>query len=310
MEQLETKELAKEMPTDSAKKQATLPLNNDGTAITPQICPISGKSMNGSNGEIKVEPVFIYAIGKIEPRFPHLSIEKEFVQATSREDTKGQTDHQTMHSMLSQRQYRYLARQLCWVMTIEGIETYILRPKSPEDIDLLIEAIRPNPSRNDLDMVIGIKGPIAPSDMCNGLMVPIVFFDQIYSFDMESLVKSIPKPEKKVAKEFETSAMELLERIMQMTDNAGATDEHRAFNYLAVRYSAIYATASQAFDRNCSLTSIEAWPSRLGGTRKIISVIFTFTNKSTGVDEKFFVRVDVTEQFPFLVTKMSPYYDR
>ena len=30
----------------------------------------------------------------------------------------------------------------------------------------------------------------------------------------------------------------------------------------------------------------------------------------TDVIEKFFVRVDVTEEFPFLVTKMSPYYDR
>jgi hypothetical protein len=26
--------------------------------------------------------------------------------------------------------------------------------------------------------------------------------------------------------------------------------------------------------------------------------------------EKFFVRLDVTEEFAFLVTKMSPYYDR
>jgi hypothetical protein len=26
--------------------------------------------------------------------------------------------------------------------------------------------------------------------------------------------------------------------------------------------------------------------------------------------ERFFVFVDVTEEFPFLVTKMSPYYDR
>ena len=25
---------------------------------------------------------------------------------------------------------------------------------------------------------------------------------------------------------------------------------------------------------------------------------------------KFFVRVDVTEEFPFFVTRMSPYYDR
>jgi hypothetical protein len=28
---------------------------------------------------------------------------------------------------------------------------------------------------------------------------------------------------------------------MQLTDNAGATDEHRALNYLAMRYPAIYA---------------------------------------------------------------------
>jgi len=28
------------------------------------------------------------------------------------------------------------------------------------------------------------------------------------------------------------------------------------------------------------------------------------------VTEKYFVRVDVTEEFPFLVTRMSPYYDR
>jgi hypothetical protein len=30
----------------------------------------------------------------------------------------------------------------------------------------------------------------------------------------------------------------------------------------------------------------------------------------TDVVEKYFVRVDVTEEFPFLVTKLSPYYDR
>jgi hypothetical protein len=34
---------------------------------------------------------------------------------------------------------------------------------------------------------------------------------------------------------------------MQMTDNAGATDEDRAPNYLAVRYPAIYAKAAESF---------------------------------------------------------------
>ena len=40
-----------------------------------------------------------------------------------------------------------------------------------------------------------------------------------------------------------------------------------------------------------------------------MDVIFSFTNRQTDVIEKFFTRVDVTEKFPFLVTKMSPYYD-
>jgi len=66
-------------------------------------------------------------------------------------------------------------------------------------------------------------------------MVPIVAFDQIYSFDRDSLIKSIPRPEKTPAKEFAPAAEELFDRLMQMTDNAGATGEHRALNYLAVR---------------------------------------------------------------------------
>ncbi len=42
----------------------------------------------------------------------------------------------------------------------------------------------------------------------------------------------------------------------------------------------------------------------------MVDVILSYTNRNTDVVEKFFVRVDVTEQFPFLVTKLSPYYDR
>jgi hypothetical protein len=86
----------------------------------------------------------------------------------------------------------------------------------------------------DLDCVIGVRGPIAAPEACNGLMVPIVAFDQIYSFDRDSLIKSIPRPEKTPAKEFVPAAEELFDRLMQMTDNAGATEGHRALNYLAV----------------------------------------------------------------------------
>ena len=122
------------------------------------------------------------------------------------------------------------------MLSIQGLETYLLLPRDPADIDLLVEAIRPAPSPNDIDVVIGMRGPIAPPEMCNGLMVPIVAFDQIYSFDRDALIKAIPKPEKTTAAQFGPAAEELFDRIMQLTDNAGATDEHRALNYLAMRY--------------------------------------------------------------------------
>ena len=158
--------------------------------------------------------------------------------------------------------------------------------------------------------MIGIRGPIAPPDQCNGLMVPIVAFDQIYSFDRDALIKAIPKPAQTTAAGFGPTAEELFSRVMQLTDNAGATAEHRAVNYLAMRYPAIYAKTAEKFAESFSLTEVDVRPSPLSSTRNIVDVIFAYTNRTTDFEEKFYVRVDVTEEFPFLVTKMSPYYDR
>ena len=284
-----------------APSQGVIALN---PPAPPEPCPTCG------GGAASAEPSYVYAIGRVEARFPNLAAEKEFAQATGRTDnTAGKTDQHTFHTVLSRPENRYLVRQLCWVLSIQGLETYLLLPRDPADIDLLVEAIRPVPSPNNTDVVIGIRGPIAPPTMCNGLMVPIVAFDQLYSFDRDALIKAIPRPEKTTAAQFAPAAEELFNRIMQMTDNAGATDEHRALNYLAMRYTAIYATAAEEFARDFSLSAVDARLSRLSGTRRILDVIFTYTNRNTDFTDKYFARVDVTEEFPFLVTKMSPYYD-
>ncbi|HYG78893.1 MAG TPA: hypothetical protein VD861_00815, partial [Pyrinomonadaceae bacterium] len=199
---------------------------------------------------------------------------------------------------------------VCWVFTIEGLETYILVPRDPADYDQLLAAVRDEANPLDLDLVIGVRGPVAPPEMCNGLMVPIVVFDQIYSFDRDALVKSLPVPKGAKAREFGRSSEELFDRIMLLADNAGSTEEHRALNYLAVRYPAVYEKVGEAFEKDSSLTAVDVQPSSLSGTRNVVDVIFSFTNRNTDVVEKFFTRVDVTEEFPFLVTKMSPYFDR
>jgi len=254
-------------------------------------------------------PSFVYALGRVSPRFPSLGVEKEFAQATGRTDRSPDlNDRETIESVLSQN--RYIARQMCWVFTIEGLETYILVPRDPADLDLLLAATRPAPRGTDVDVVIGARGPVAPPEACNGLMVPIVLFDQLYSFDVDTLVKSIPAPEKVSRTKFEPTAEDLFSRIIQIADNAGATDEHRALNYLAVRYSAIYTLAAEMFGKDFSLLSLDVQPSPLSGVRSVMDVIFTFANRNTDFVERYFTRVDVTEEFPFLFTKLGPYYGR
>src|SRR5947209_6531730 len=106
------------------------------TTFSPQAsrgtCATCGGAV-GSDGAEAVALSYVFAIGRIEARFPSLGLEREFAQATGRAETAGQTDRQAFQSVLSQRQNRYLARQMCWVLTIEGLETYILSPRDPAD---------------------------------------------------------------------------------------------------------------------------------------------------------------------------------
>lgn len=292
---------------------AALPPQPGSTASGGEI-PCAKSSCGGAKLNAVGTYPYVYALGKVSARFPTMGAEKEFFQATGREgkEMAGLTNQKAFHAVMSQPENRYLVRQLCWVLTIEGLETYILQPRDPADLDLLVKAIRPEPSLMDIDVVIGVKGPNAPPEMCNGLMVPVVAFDQIYSFDRDSLLETLKekRPEAMSEEEFTGTAKELFDRIMQIADNVGATDEHRALNYLALRYDAIYAKATEMYQRNFSLTGVDVGHSRLSGTRKIVAPIFSYTNRETDFVEKYFVRVDVTEEFPFLFTKLSSYYDR
>lgn len=321
MEQLEIKKQLADKPNEVNSVVVQSSDRDKSAMLPPRVTPSGGETScnNGGcggskpNGNGTTYP-YVYALGKVVLRFPSLSIEKEFAQTTARagKETVGLTNQKALHKILSERSNRYLVRQFCWVLTVEGVDTYILQPNDPLDFELLIDAIHPVPSPLDIDVVIGVRGPIAPPEMCNGLMVPIVMFDQIYSFDRPKFIDALEekRPENMSVDEFTSASEEVLDRIMQMADNAGATDEHRALNYVALRYDVIYAKSTEMHQRNFSLTDVVVGTSRLSGTRKIVAPIFTYTHRETDFVEKYFMRVDVTEEFPFLVTKMSPYYDR
>jgi hypothetical protein len=294
----------------SAQATADPPLDEPTGAdtVAPETIPVLAVDPSDTAVDDGEPPwSYVYAVGRIEARFPSLGVEKEYAQATGRTpSTDGLTDRQALHRVLGEAENRYLARMLCWVFSVSGLDTYILRPRDSADLRLFVDSIRSEPDPTDLDVIIGMRGPLATPEMCNGLMVPIVAVDLIYAFKRDELLGSIPRPENIKVQQFRAVASELFDRVLQLADNAGATDEHRALNYLAVRYPAIYARAAQAYADDFALTAVEVRPAPVGGARKVVEVVLAFTNRTTDFTERWCVRCDVTEEFPFLVSKLGP----
>src|SRR5262245_30462168 len=137
------------MPQDDSNAQANPPMSAiTRSAMAPLGTCASCGQPSLPSPSAATSP-HVYALGRIEPRFPRQSIEKEFRQVIARAETKGLTDRQAQHKILSQPENRYLARQMCWVLTIEGLETYLLVPRDPSDLNLLVDSLRATPSAID-----------------------------------------------------------------------------------------------------------------------------------------------------------------
>ena len=286
-------------------------VSKDTNQIIPNDCGCGNTSNTPEKSMMSQSKTqHIYAIGKIVPRFPRRDLEKEYYQIMHGLETKGRSDNEIMGSIFLDENYKYIAYEMCWVFTIEGLETYILRANNREAFEKFVEATNISPAVNDINVIIGIKGPLSSPELCNGLILPIVTVDKGYSIDRDSLLKAIPRNTGEDEKKFNDTSGELFNRIIQMADNLGATDEHRALNYLSVRYDAIYAHAYKMNLDDFSLTAIEVLPSRLSGTRRIVDVIFTYRNRKTDFLDKYFMRVDIHEKYPFLASALSAYYNR
>jgi hypothetical protein len=252
----------------------------------------------------------VYALGKVHAVPPDLGVEKELAHSIGRTDTASLTDRQALYEVLSRPENRYLRREMCYVLRVQDVDTYLLRPADPADYDRLTEAIRPAPHPFDLDVVIGRRGRVTPGGACAELMLPEVEFTQLYSFHRHELIAELRRPDNVREDQFESAANEMLDRILELADNSGMGAASRAVNFVAVRYAEIYTRAVERFAADRALTAIDVRPAPSRGGRTIVNVIFSYTDRQTDVTEKYAVGVDVTHQFPFLHhRKLSPYIE-
>ena len=103
-------EVKENLQTPAAPVMTATPIAPAGSAVSPQSCPNCGTAAGANGGEIPLS--WIYALGRIEARFPSISVEKEFAQVTGRDKTSGLTDRQAFHAVLAKSENRYLVRQL------------------------------------------------------------------------------------------------------------------------------------------------------------------------------------------------------
>jgi PatG Domain len=87
---------------NDAPNVSTYPEARTSSPITPQAgCPSCGAQGGATdpNPDGARTISYVYAIGKVEARFPNLAAEKEFAQATGRTETAGKTDQQTFRQV-------------------------------------------------------------------------------------------------------------------------------------------------------------------------------------------------------------------
>ncbi|MGA5899028.1 hypothetical protein [Streptomyces venetus] len=249
---------------------------------------------------------YVFAIGQIRARFRDPGVEKEFAQVVGATDTQGLTADEVLREVLTRPENRYLARQMQYVLAIQGVDTYDVVPRYSEDYDKLVEALRPAPTPLDLDVVVGVRDPHAAADSCAGLALPVLEFHQLYSFSRPSLFDAIEKPDGMSAERFRATADEVLTKILQITENAGATPEDRAANFVACRYEAVYLKTLEAFADDYALTSIEVRPAAVGGDQGVMNFTVTYTSRTTDLTEKYSVLVSTRYMNPYLLTHLGP----
>jgi hypothetical protein len=298
-----------------------------GSTVTAQGadgCTCGGRSgvCTCGNGE-SPQSRFVYVLGSVSIEFPDHSIELELetvgntLKERDRKFGRGSTEdlRHWYIRILAEPEARYVARQLCWILKVEGQPAYHLSLRDLHDLDELIKCL--GHPVDDLNLFVGSSTLIATEE-CPGIVVPVLTVDHMSTFKREDLVKwfqipaaSKPKRKKKAAPSAEDQN-KFFRTLIQSTDNFGDTDEWRALNFLAVRCKPLYELYAEMLieDARWSLDGVRIAPSRLGRERRIVDVVFAFRQTQSGVVQKHFARVDVSHLFPMIANELTEYFDR
>jgi hypothetical protein len=248
---------------------------------------------------------YVYAIGRLDIRFPSLAIEREYQQRErALHDLPQHPRHARIVAVLQRNPH--LALRVGYVFLVGGTPTFALAPSSGSLKESLFKALTQSHEAEHYCCVIGRVGGFTNPASYGGLLLSLVAVDQLYPFSsaewaegLGDSAKAALQARKIEATQFRSVSQSIFREIIGMPENMGITDGHRALNYLLLQHPGMFLAASER--PNHVLDRIETRVIQAAGGRKHVAVILSFLERSTNVPERLYCSVDVTEEWPFVV---------
>jgi len=259
----------------------------------------------------------VYGVGRLRGSFPSLGAEREY-QALTGADPQALVPVADLAQLLAAPDHRHLATQMCWVFESRlGTPGFVVVPRDREDLSLLVASLQDD---DVLHVVVGSPATGGSPFACpvpTGL--PAVWPEQFLSFRSDELIEAMPAPSAAggttadeaaadAAAKWRQVATTLFAWLTQRLDNAGISDQHRALNYLAVRYPAMYHLAYDQQRAGKVLIGLDARGAQ-GQERRAVVVRLTFRNPHTQVVERYHCQVDTHDVLPFVARPFALSYD-
>ena len=287
----------------------------------------------GSDSVFDGSVEYVYVNGYINAEFDNTGLEKEFERSLISTDSDGKTTlympanasevtrkmrlnddserERYLYEFLSNPEHYYIARDMVWTITnIFDDNVYSLRP-APNQIKVLIEAIKPGKESRKATPVSLLGEAFAESYD----KLPILQIKKTEMISPSSIVSTV----KSKTSGFSTSSVQkVVGDILSLAENEGDSDQDRALNYalnhnLEMYIGAcelIYNAHGHSSDREVAQLSNISVFHQMSGKRRIAKIVFDFQNVKSSVGQYWYSAVDVTDEYPFLLVPFKRYLPR
>jgi|GEM_PF-2406109 len=253
---------------------------------------------NQSNPEYGTQG-FVYALGYVKPFFPVLNLEKQYKAALAviKPEPKNYLDvfnykvSPKGKPQLSYRPFLYLAQEASWVFSINNVDTYLISPRTPTQLNALIQ------TSGNVDTPCILVGQLAQPGFTydpEKPALPTAMLDHL--IDQTQITSARYK-----------NSSPADNALVALKPNIGRSDVQRARNYFQSHFHQINegeqgsAIVEQIAGVDFNVLEGDS-NGNISNKRDIVQIIVICPDRS-----RYACSIDVTNMYPFVSCKLSPF---